>query len=252
LRLPKWVREGLAVYGAKQTEDRIAALLSNEAVGSKDPRRILDGIDDANHDVTDYIEDAMAFAWLEARKAGNVHAYCKRVLAGEKHDAVLAELAGMEFSAALRGAEESIKKEIDKRLGLGLPELLSLQREHDTAIGHKREAAWAEKGAAKYESWIADFGGHVLIPNAKYRLARSFIAAGKHEQARKLLQEVVANELRCTLTDDAQHWVGRSYEIEGKAAEAAAAFGVLLRDYSWSAHAAPAQAKYQPAGPVKE
>jgi TolA-binding protein len=131
--------------------------------------------------------------------------------------------------------------------------LLSLQRVHDTALGHKREAAWSkDTGVAKYEAWLKDYPEHLLTPNAKYRLARALIAAGRFEDGRVHLRAVAANELRCTLTDDAQQWIARSFALEGKTDEAAVAFGVLLRDYSWSAHAAAAQGNYKPAGPVKE
>src|SRR5690606_35535825 len=65
LDLPKWVREGLAVYGAEQLEDRLAAIVGGETFSGRDPRKLLDGIDDADHDTNDYLEDAAAFLWLE-------------------------------------------------------------------------------------------------------------------------------------------------------------------------------------------
>lgn len=253
LDLPKWVREGLAVYGAKQTEDRIAAVLSNEFVASRDPRKVLDGIDDRDHNTTDYIEDAMAFAWLESRKKGAVHEYCRRLLAGEKHEKLFADLAGMEFAAALKAAAEAIKADINKRLGAAEAELASVQKEHSAAIGRKDEAKWAkEAGIVKFEAWVKANPDHLLATNARYRLARLFVATGRHEDGRAILKVIAADELRCTLTDDAVHWVGCSYELEGKAEEAAKAFGVLLRDYCWSAHAAAARDKYATAGPVRE
>src|SRR5690606_413175 len=60
LDLPKWVREGLAVYGAEQLEDRLAAIVGGETFSGRDPRKLLDGVDDADHDTNDYLEDAAA------------------------------------------------------------------------------------------------------------------------------------------------------------------------------------------------
>lgn len=253
LDLPKWVREGLAVYGARQLEDRIHAVLSNEFFAGKDPRLVLDGIDDPDHDVTDYVEDAMAFAWLESRKPGAVHAFCKRLCAGEAYDKVFAELAGLEFGAALKAAAAQIKADIEKRLGTAEGELRSLQSEQAAAASRGNEAKWAdETGIDKYNAWLKANPGHVLSAVARYRMARAFIAAGKHGDGRHVMAALVKEELRSTLCDDAQYWIAVSFETEKNTAEAEAAWGVLMRDYCWSSYAVKAKDTRTPAGPVRE
>lgn len=253
LDLPKWIREGLAVYGAKQTDDRIRAVLGNEVFGNHDPRRVLDGVDDANHDMTDYIEDAMAFAWLEGRRKGAVHEFCRRLLAGEPYQKLFAELSGMEYAAALKAAADAIKADINKKLGPAEAELLSLQAEQSKAVGAKREGPWAKEGGiAKYEAWLKANAGHVLEDNARYKLGRALVAAARYDDARKQFGAVAAQEIRCALTDDARYWIARSFELEGKEDEARAAFGVLLRDYCWSSYGIESKDKYKEAGPVKE
>jgi len=253
IELPKWVREGLAVYGARQLEDRIAALLSNEFFAGGNPRRLIDGIEDADHDVTDYIEDAMAFAWLEARKKGAVHAFCKRLCAGESYQKLFAELAGMEYAAAIKTAEESIRADIEKRLGTPETELKSIQSEQAAAQGRGQEEKWArDSGVEKYAAWLKANPAHVLAAVARYRMARAMLAAKQYDKARAEFELVVADDMRCTQADDARYWIGRGYELEGKTAESEAAYGVLLRDYSWCGYAAQVQAAHKPAGPVKE
>lgn len=253
LDLPKWVREGLAVYGARQMEDRIHAVLSNEFFAGNDPRRVLDGIDDPDHDVTDYVEDAMAFAWLESRRKGAVHAFCRRLCAGEAYDKLFAELAGLEFSAALKAAADSIHAELHRRLGTAEPELKGIQAAQAAAQARGQEAAWAaETGVARYQAWLDANPGHILEQVGRFRLGRALVACGRHEAARKVLAVVAADELRSSLTDDATYWIARSLELEGKTAEADAAYGVLLRDYSWSSGAARVKDTRKPAGPVKE
>lgn len=253
LNLPKWVREGLAVYGARQTEDRAYALMSNEAFAGQEPRRVLDGIDDPDHDVSDYIEDAMAFVWLEARKKGAVHTFCKRLCAGEAYDKLYSELAGMEYALALKAAADSIKADFDKRLGSAEAELKSIQAAQGAAQGRGQEAKWAtDTGIAKYAAWLKANPGHLLESVARYRMARAMVAANQHEDARREFAVVAADELRCTLTDDARYWIARSFELEGKAEQAEAAYGVLLRDFSWSSYAVKLKDTRKAAGPVKE
>ncbi|MBE7492715.1 MAG: outer membrane protein assembly factor BamD [Planctomycetes bacterium] len=253
LDLPKWVREGLAVYGARQTEDRVHAVLSNEFFAGNDPRRVLDGIDDPDHDVTDYVEDALAFVWLESRRKGAVHEFCKRLCAGEDWDKLFAELAGMDLRRALDTAAREIHADLDRRLGDGERELRSIQSEQAAAQARRDEANWAAtKGIARYEAWLDAHKDHLLAQVARYRLARALIAAGRHEQARRILAVVAADELRSTLTDDAVFWTARSFEIEGKSDQARAAWGVLMRDYSWCSYAVARKDTHTPAGPVKE
>lgn len=253
LNLPKWVREGLAVYGARQTDDRVCAVLGGRVFSGKDPRGVLDGIDDADHTSDDYVEDALAFAWLEKRKTGAVAAFCKRLLAGEAFDKLFAELAGMAFEPALEAAAKAIAADIEARLGKAEKELVSLQDEQLAATSRKQDAKWAkDTGIARFSAWLEANPGHVLEPNARYRLGRACISAQDYAQGRKWLELVRADEDRCTLTDDAQYWIARSFELEGKAEQAEAAYGVLLRDYCWSSYAANLKDQYKAAGPVKE
>ncbi len=253
LNLPKWVREGLAVYGAGQTNDRICAVLGGRVFSGKDPRGVLDGIDDADHTSDDYVEDALAFEWLEKRKTGAVAAFCKRLLAGEACDKLFAELSGLAFAPALQAASKAIAADIEARLGKAEKELVSLQDEQLAAASRKQDGKWAtDFGIAKFSAWLEANPGHLLVPNARYRLARACIAAQDYAQGRKWLALVVADDERCTLTDDAQYWIARSLELEGKTSEAEAAYGVLLRDYCWSSYAAALKDKYKQAGPVKE
>lgn len=250
LNLPHWVREGLAVYGASQLEDRLAAIVGGEFFAGREPRDVLDGIDDADHDTNDYLEDAAAFLWLEGRKQGAVHAFCRRVLKGEHYGKLYAELAGVPLREALDTAALFARELINERMGKGEAQLAKIRAE-DTRNADK--ARWLEStGQAQYEAWLKDNPDHPLTANARYSLGKALVLARRFEEGRKYLQQVCdLDQLRSTICDDAQYWIARSYEDAGETDNAKAAWGVLLRDYSWSRQAIANRNRYQPAGPVK-
>lgn len=68
-----------------------------------------------------------------------------------------------------------------------------------------------------------------------------------------MLQQILDEDaLRSTILDDAQLWIGVAYNWEQDSANAAAAFGVLLRDYSCSQSAKQVAGKFPAAGPVTD
>ena len=67
-----------------------------------------------------------------------------------------------------------------------------------------------------------------------------------------MLQLIIDEDVdRCTLLDDAQFFIGYSYNLQGDA-KAREAFGVLLRDFPYSVHAKQFIGKLPPAGPVTQ
>ena len=248
LDLPKWVREGLAVYGAEQFEDRLAALVGGETFSGRDPRQLLDGIADADHNTNDYLEDAAAFMWLESVSKGAVARFCKRLLKGEDCNKLFAELSGVSLSDAFEAAASYARKLVDDRLGEGEAEFIKIR---STDFKNTNNRAWAaEEGAALYTDWLKAHVGHPLTANARYRLGKLLIRSGKYEDGRECMRKVIEQEqLRSTICDDAQFWIAQSYEDEGEADLATREWGVLLRDYSWSRQAIDRKDRFKPAGP---
>ncbi|MCZ7604503.1 MAG: tetratricopeptide repeat protein [Planctomycetota bacterium] len=251
LDLPKWVREGLAVYGAEQLEDRLAAIVGGETFSGRDPRKLLDGIDDADHDTNDYLEDAAAFLWLEGRKKGAVHAFCQRLLKGEDYGKLYAELSGLPLREALDTAAAFTLELVEKRMGDAEEQFIRI-RDEDFRNGGKAE--WVnEKGAEQYRAWLKANPDHPLAANCRYRLGKALINAGKYEEGRTSLRQVLElDQVRSSICDDAQYWIALSYEREGEAERAKQAWGVLLRDYSWSRAAIERKDTHHAAGPEKD
>ncbi|MBZ0137142.1 MAG: hypothetical protein K8I27_12305 [Planctomycetes bacterium] len=253
LDLPRWVREGLAVYGAEQFEDRLAAIIGGEVFSGKDPRRVLDGIDDADHDTSDYLEDAAAFLWLESRKKGGVHEFCKRLLKGEDYRKLFAEIGGMEYSKALDAAGEYARRIVEDRLGDAEESYLEIR---DNEFAQRRKQGhidwYRETGIKRYRDWLEVNPDHPFAANCRYRLAKGLILIGEHEEGRKFMQAVTElDQVRSSICDDAQHWLATSFETEKNTDGAKVAWGVLLRDYSWSRQAIDNKDKHTAAGPVK-
>lgn len=252
--LPVWVREGLAVWGSDDVATRVQLVLCNQIIGGKDPLTVLDGIEDPAREEADYMEDALAFEWLESKKPGNVKAFCARLVKGESYREIWADLSGMSYAAAIVAANTHCRNRVTTALGDAYTAFKQLHKAHETAInaGKPANEKWLnEGGQAAFEKWLTDHPDHACAPFARFSLARSFLTAGQFAAGRKLLQQILDEDsLRSTLLDDAQLWIGVSYNWEQDSANAAAAFGVLLRDFSCSQSAKQVAGKFPAAGPV--
>ncbi|MCU0722681.1 MAG: tetratricopeptide repeat protein [Planctomycetes bacterium] len=251
--LPKWVREGLAVWAAGQLPDRMRAILSDQVFSGGDPLKVLDGIGAKGHDTSDYLQDALAFEWLEGLRAGAVKEFAKRILAGEDPAAALSGVAGLPPADAFRAADAHARARVLAALGPGY-EAFRVLRDAGAgaqAKGASAVRAWLDGGAAAaLEKWLETHPGHPLEPNARYLLGKCLVLAGSCAEGRARLGRIVAEDfLRTSICDDAAYWIARSYETEANSEAAAAAFGVYLRDYSWSKKARELKDRYPIAGP---
>lgn len=254
--LPQWIREGLAVWGSNDTRTRLQLVLCNEIIAKKDPLKIIDGIEDPDHNEKDYMEDALAFDWLESKKAGNVKAFCKRLVEGEDYRKIWADLAGAKYEDAMTEADAYCRQRVETALGDAFPAFQKLRDTLDTAANAGKPAAekWLQDGGeADLTKWLADNEDHPAAPFARFCLARVFITAGRYADGRTLLQRILAGDsLRSSMLDDAQFWIGISYSYEKDLEKAREAYGVLLRDYPASPSAKQVIGKIPAAGPVKE
>lgn len=251
--LPEWIREGLAVWASEDVDSRVTLVLANTVVGGGDPMRILDGIEEAEQDNNDYLEGSLASEWLELRKAGNVKAFCRRLVKGEPYREIWADLAGTGYEEAMALANEHCRRRVKAALGEAYESFVPLRKGAEAAVGKGGGAAkaWlADGGEADLKNWLETNGEHPAAPFGRFWLGRALIEAGRHEPGRVLLQQIIDRDAeRCTLLDDAQFFIGYSYNLQGDP-KVREAFGVLLRDYPYSVHAKQFVGKLPPAGPV--
>jgi hypothetical protein len=235
--LPFWVREGLAVYGAGQLQDRADMILGAAAFGGRDPLDAVQRASDDYFSADAYFAAAAVFQWLHEHRPGAVQQYVAALLEGECHREALADAADMEHAQALTRANEFAREYAKARLGDAAAEFMTLRRAEALAMRDGRHAEWLGQNAAKYRQWLEANPGHTLAPNAQFRAGRGVVMLGDFEQGRELLRAVIAQHHRTVLADDAQHWIVQSHKLEGDTEQHAAAREVLLRDYSWSRHA---------------
>lgn len=254
--LPEWIREGLALWGTDDVDARLYTVLSNAIAGGNDPMSALDGIEDAEHDYRDYMEDVLAFEWLESVKPGNVRTFCRRLIAGENYRAIWSDLAGIPYEQAMREANAHCRSRVIEALGEAYESFVPLRTASDRAAQGGKEAAskWAaSEDRLLLESWIDRNKNHSASPYARFTLARSLIVAGQHDAGRSRLRTLLDPAVnRSSLMDNAQFWLGVSYNHEGNLEKSTEAFGILLRDYPNSTSAPQVRGKFQPAPPVME
>jgi len=252
LGLPRWVKEGLAVYAAEQLPPREAAILGNAVFSGRDPLKLVKAIADPDFGHDDYLAATLAFEWLESRKRGNVKRFTKQLLEGEDHREAFADLSGLPPEKAMEWAKEFADARVRKTLGAGYRVYLAVRDANFAAARKGADArnAWlAEKGEAAYKAWLAKHRGHLLEPNARYRLGKAYIYAGRYEEGRAWLRKVVAEDFdRSSVCDDAAYWIAHSFERQAREA-----YGVLLRDYSWATSVRKnVQGDWKAAGPITE
>ncbi len=254
--LPKWVREGLAVYASDEHIMRLHRVLLNQIIAGKDPMEVLDGIDDPIHDLVDYLEDGLAFEWLEHLQEGNVKRFCGHLMLGEAYRVAMAEVSGMPYSEALAAINVYCKRRVEGALGAGYTEWIPLRNSCIRALNNGPNATkqWLESGGRQeMETWLNTHPGHLIEPFARFCLARSLITAGEYGDGRALLQKILKEDSRrSSLEDDAMLWLSISYQKEGDLEAAGDVMGALLRDYSYSHSARRIGGRLQPAGPVTE
>lgn len=252
LNLPKWVKEGLAVYGSKQLQDRQCAILGTAFFGGRKTQDLIDGIDDNDRDFNDYLEDALAFEWLNKQNPKGVQQFCNALLNGTDYQSAFAKAAGTTYAKAIAAVNDYIQSHVDELLGDAAKSLAEIKATANSKMRAKRVGAFEEwlknEGAKKLEDWLKANPNHAYAANARYRLGKYHVLAGEYETGRKWLKQVVKKDYaRSVLADDAQYWIAISHAREGNPLLADDAYGVLLRDYSWCSYAQKLNGKYSPA-----
>ena len=171
--LPEWVKEGLAVWAAEQVEVKMDSILNTTFASRKNPLSVLDGIDDKDHNWKDYLEDGLAFEWLESLKPGNVKTFCQRLISGEDYREIWADLAGTNYEEAMDRANAYCKKRISEELDNSYKDLVPLVNAYNLAFskGNSHAKKWGEiKGISSFESWLKDNTESFAVPYARFCL----------------------------------------------------------------------------------
>ena len=253
--LPDWITEGLAQWAADQLDRRMVSKLNSETFSGKDPFSQLNGVANPTHGVGDYLEDVLAFEWLEKQKTGNVKTFSQGLVKGEPWRKLLAATSGLDADQALRRMDRYCRDRVAGELGTAGRDVVTLRNTY-YARGSKGSAilkAWLRKeGNPRFTEWLDEHPKHVLGPVVRFYRGRGLILSGSLVQGREELRQVIEARDGNSLRDDALFWEGYAFQQEKRMAEAARSFRVLLRDYSWSNSAPKVRGKFKPAGPEVE
>lgn len=256
LNMPRWVREGLAVFSSDQLESRTLQVLSNAVFGGKDPLDELDGLDELSRGPADYIEDGTAFIFLlklKGRKA--IGKFCEAIIE-DKLSATQAieEITGITFEEFKKQLSVFTHERMNTILSEGFDEYDAIMDSYPRAAPAERLEQWINKTALPLlGKWMKDHPDHALTPNVHYLYGKYSVWIKDYETGREHLQLVVDDcQLTSSICDDAFSWICKSYDREGKTDEAIKAWGEYLRDYSWAKTAIENKGNYDVAGPVKE
>lgn len=225
--VPKWAREGLAVWAAGQGPGRVTLL---SVLYGADPKvedpvaRVVNGLG-GKHGVADYAEDYLAFAWVEERKGlAAVQALGRRLLASPDVPAAFAEAAGVPFAeieAAVRGhATATVAKGMAGRAAY-----LDARRALDE--GPPADALKA------LDAYLAANPNAPFAPRARYDRALALFRAGRYADALAAFDGVLREPLAELFVDDVLEYRVRIAAARGDAAALEAAARAFVRDCSW-------------------
>ncbi|MBL9086095.1 MAG: tetratricopeptide repeat protein [Planctomycetia bacterium] len=225
--VPKWAREGLAVWAAGQGPGRLGLMA---VVFGSDPKvtdpvaRIVNGLG-GSHSVTDYAEDYLAFAWVEERKGlAGAQALARRLLATSDVAAAFSEAVGLPFAeveAAVRGhATTAVAKAL-----AGRDAYLEARRAVD--------AGPADAAIAAADAYLAAHPSAPFAPRARYDRALALFRAGRSADALAAFDRVLAEPLAELYVDDVLEHRVRIAAARGDAAALEAAARAFVRDCSW-------------------
>ncbi|MDC1142689.1 hypothetical protein OAU50_06330 [Planctomycetota bacterium] len=254
LNMPKWVREGLAVTAADQLSDRTSLVVSNSVFAGRNPLNDLDGLDEASRGPADYIEDGLAFAYLQKIKGkAAVGAFCKTIIDDKtRPEQAVEDITGLEFDGFKKQLSEFTLAHLKSVLGEGYIEYNNIMGSLPKAASSDRLAEWYSKSAIPaLTKWLETFENHVLVPNVLYKRGQYLILTKEYAAGRESLQKVIdEHQLTTSICDDSFGWICRSYDREKKPELAKVAWGEFLRDYNWAKTAIEASSRFKAAGPV--
>lgn len=233
--LPKWAREGLAVWAAGQGPGRVAFWLTIHWDKPDPVAVLLNGLENEKHALEDYPEDYLAVEAIETEKGvEGVRAFVRLLAAGKPcHDAA-AEASGRtwdEFAAfAASYADERIRAALgDEEFAAWKRAMALLRVDRDFEAAQR---AFYAVAARFPDSWAGALG--------MYYFGRALQMAGLPADAGEALREFFAVAgPRTGLMDDAVWNMALCEEKAGDVGAAIASFDRLARDFSYSPQAPP-------------
>ncbi len=233
--LPKWVREGLAVWAAGQGPGRVAFWLTIHWEKPDPVAALLNGLENEKHSLEDYPEDYLAIAAIESEKGlEGVRAFVRLLAAGKNcHDAA-AEVTGRTWEDFGVFAAGFADRRVREALG---DEVFAYWKRAMGLFRVDKDFEAAQRAFFAVAMRFPDTWAGAL---SMYYFGRALQQAGRPDDALAALREFfVVTGTRTGLMDDAVWNMALCEEKAGRAEEAIATFDRLARDFSYSPQAPP-------------
>ncbi|HEX9779992.1 MAG TPA: hypothetical protein VGB20_02120 [bacterium] len=228
-RLPQWLREGAATWGAGQLEEKAAVLIAGKAFARQDPATLIDGLDTEPHAMDDYFEDAMFFRFLEKTGGtGAARRAIQGVVEGRPYRRAFEDAAGASWESLQADAEAFARASIQDALAASGFEMY--RRASERYFAEDYEGALAELDAftrARPDSWLA--------PNALFLAASARMMLERPAEAVPDLARVVESfPSYYYLIDDAQYRLSIALIRSGDLERGNAALTRFLNDFTFA------------------
>jgi len=224
--LPKWFREGSAVWIAGQLPDRAEYILGNTLFSEDDPFSLLNGIESSRHSTDDYMEDSLLFEYIRQTKGPQAPIQLiKKTMTGLSPKKAFTEVSGQDWPALHSAFQQWARNFVAKKLQDAFHD------EYQTALAAFKE----DKAKARdlFSEFAKKHPDSFLTPLALYRAGKYHNFTGQFQEAIDTLNRLFGEKYKkhSYLLDDALVQIGWSLTELKKYPEAILRMEQLIRDY---------------------
>jgi TolA-binding protein len=236
VRIPLWLREGLAVSIAGQGVDRVRY----EFTITLDVRALLNGLD-SRHEPRDYAEDFLAVDYLiRCGGSGSRLHLMNLLLAGKDAGTAVRTLARLKDERFEEVFERDVLPTLEKAAAPELMRFLPAYRLFQDGKYAQALASFRTRTPVRKTSLLAG----ALDGKALYYTGKCLFNLGRFTDARAAFTTVREDfASRCGLADDAAFFEAECLFRENRIPDARAAFHRFVRDFPYSNFAAPGYQK---------
>lgn len=222
--IPEWLREGLGVHVAGQTE-RIARYVLSKQRG-EDPFAFLDGLVDREKSYDHYVEYGLAVGYLAGRREGALATlYDALVRRRVGWKAAIEEATGQGWEEFQAGALASAKEALAPLAAQGYAEFLA-------AVRLYRSEGKADESERAFIALVEAHPEGPWAAAARYFIGRAQMIQGHYDQARQMFRLFLEVDAGETPHDDDARWYEAEIEqAEGFHREAAEKYARFVRDF---------------------